>query len=63
MGNKLHLNKLVQSIIDNDIMDEGGFGRQPGTVVKNVFWEGVRSLIDRGSITRRKGIVKPRGVK
>lgn len=47
----------------NDIMDEEGFGNQPTTVVQNVFWEGVRTLIDRGSITRRPGKVRTEDVK
>lgn len=46
----------------NDIMDEDGFGNQPSTIVHNVFWEGIRVLIDRGSITRRSGVVDPKDI-
>ncbi len=52
-----------QATYVNDIMDEGGFGNQPATVVQNVFWEGIRSLISRGLITRREGPIKPEDVK
>lgn len=39
----------------NDLMDEEGFGNQPATIVQGLFWEGLRSLIEKNSITRRPG--------
>ncbi|HEY4761342.1 MAG TPA: hypothetical protein VIH42_12235 [Thermoguttaceae bacterium] len=42
----------------NDLMDEEGFGNQPASIVQAVFWEGIRALIDKNSITRRPGKIE-----
>jgi len=47
----------------NDLMDEEGFGNQPGGIVQSMFWEGIRSLIDKGSISRRPRKISQEDVK